>query len=103
MNIILPVRHYQLEEEAMGDPATTRMSSKGQVVIPETIRKKFGLETGTQFVVIGDRDVVILKSLSPPSMEEFDDLIGKARSQARKTSLRRPDTKEAVSREKGRK
>ena len=87
----------------MSNPATTKMSSKGQVVIPEEIRKKLGLETGTQFVVIGDRDVVILKSLSPPSMEEFDDLIGKARNQARKTSLRRSDIKEAVSREKRRK
>lgn len=87
----------------MSNPATTRMSSKGQVVIPEEIRKKLGLETGTQFVVIGDRDVVILKTLSPPSMDEFDDLIGKARSQARKASLRRSDIKEAVSREKGRK
>ena len=87
----------------MSNPTTTKMSSKGQVVIPEEIRKKLGLETGTQFVVIGDRDVVILKSLSTPSMDEFDDLIGRARIQARKASLRRSDITEAVSREKRRK
>ena len=87
----------------MTNPATTKMSSKGQVVIPEEIRKKLGLVAGTQFVVIGDRDVVILKALSPPSMDEFDELISKARKQARDATLSRTDIKDAVSREKRRK
>ena len=87
----------------MGNPATTKMSSKGQVVIPEEIRKQLGLEAGTQFVVIGDRDVVILKALSAPSLAEFDDLISKARKQARKAGVRRTDVKDAVSKVKGRK
>src|SRR4030043_1240749 len=51
---------------------TTRMSSKGQVVIPKEIRDRLGLRSGTQFVVVGDRDVVILKAISAPSMKEFD-------------------------------
>ncbi|MBI5525368.1 MAG: AbrB/MazE/SpoVT family DNA-binding domain-containing protein [Deltaproteobacteria bacterium] len=29
------------------------MSSKGQVVIPETVRNELGLKTGSQFVVLG--------------------------------------------------
>ncbi|MFQ5642061.1 MAG: AbrB/MazE/SpoVT family DNA-binding domain-containing protein, partial [bacterium] len=40
------------------------MSSKGQVVIPENIRKRLQLKTGSQFVVVGDNDVVILKAIS---------------------------------------
>ena len=40
--------------------ATTKMSSKGQVVIPEEIRKRLGLKSGSQFVVVGDKDTVIL-------------------------------------------
>ena len=43
------------------DAATTTSSSKGQVVIPEAIRERLGLKTGAQFVVVADRDVVILK------------------------------------------
>jgi len=43
----------------MAGVATTRMSSKGQVVIPEGIRKRLGLKAGSQFVVVGDRDTVI--------------------------------------------
>ena len=64
--------------------ATTRLSSKGQVVIPEEIRERLGLKEGTQFVVIGERDVVILKSIAPPSMEEFDELVRSARGAARR-------------------
>jgi AbrB family looped-hinge helix DNA binding protein len=31
--------------------STTKMSSKGQIVIPEAIRKELGLKSGAQFVV----------------------------------------------------
>ncbi len=34
----------------MADVATTKLSSKGQVVIPENIREKLRLEAGVQFV-----------------------------------------------------
>ena len=39
----------------MATLATTKMSSKGQVVIPEDVRKRLNLKAGTQFVVVGDR------------------------------------------------
>jgi len=51
----------------MSTIATTKLSSKGQVVIPERIRKKLGLEPGTEFVVLGDKDVVVLKTVKAPS------------------------------------
>ena len=58
--------------------ATTRMSSKGQVVIPEDVRNSLGLQTGTQFVVIGEKGVVILKTIAKPDMSEFDRIMGQA-------------------------
>ena len=75
----------------MSTLGTTRMSSKGQVVIPEEIRQRLGLRSGMQFVVVGDRDVVILRAISPPSMDQFDDLISAARKAARQTGMKRPD------------
>ena len=78
MAVVLPVRRKPREAEII-KPSTTKMSSKGQVVIPEEIRNQLGLEPGTQFVVVGDRDVVILKALNPPSLSDFDGLIGEAR------------------------
>ena len=80
---------------------TTKMSSKGQVVIPEGIRKRLGLKTGAQFVVVGEKDVVILKSITPPSMEDFDTLIIKARRQARKAGMKRSDIAAAIAKARG--
>jgi len=77
--------------------ATTRMSSKGQVVIPEDVRSHLHLETGTQFVVVGENDVIILKTIQQPSMTEFDDLVRKARHQARTSGMKRSDITKAIS------
>jgi AbrB family looped-hinge helix DNA binding protein len=85
-----------MEEYIMTEIATTKMSSKGQVVIPEDIRKRLGLRPGSQFVVVGERDTVILKTISPPTMEEFDSLVAQARRQARRAGLKRSDVKAAV-------
>jgi len=76
--------------------STTKMSSKGQVVIPEEIRDRLGLKPGAQFVVLGEKDVVILKTLKAPSMSEFDDIIKDARSQAREAGLKRSEVKKAT-------
>jgi AbrB family looped-hinge helix DNA binding protein len=82
--------------------STTKMSSKGQVVIPEEIRKRLNLKSGAQFVVVGENDVVILKAISPPSLHEFDDLIVKARQEAKKAGIKQTDIEEAIARARGR-
>ena len=76
--------------------ATTKMSSKGQVVIPEDIRESLGLKPGSQFVVVGEDDIVILKSITPPSMKNFDDMLKKARIQARSAGMKKSDINSAV-------
>jgi AbrB family looped-hinge helix DNA binding protein len=87
----------------MANLATTKMSSKGQVVIPEDIRKRLKLKAGSQFVVVGENDVVILKSISPPSMSEFDTLIAEARRQGKEAGLKQSDISEAIAKVRGRK
>lgn len=82
--------------------ATTRMSSKGQIVIPEPIRKRLNLKAGAQFVVVGENDVVILKAITAPSMDNFDALIQQARQQARLAGLKRSDITRAVTKARGR-
>ena len=83
--------------------ATTRMSSKGQVVIPESIRKQLDLKEGVQFLVVGEEDVVILKVVTPPDKNEFDALLKKARQQAKEAGLRQKDIASAVAKARGRK
>lgn len=80
----------------MSAPSTTKMSSKGQVVIPEAIRKRLGLEPGDQFVVVASKDAVVLKAITPPTMDEFDELLADARKQARRAGLKRADVDDAV-------
>jgi len=80
----------------MANLATTKMSSRGQVVIPEGIRKRLKLRAGSRFVVLGKDDVIILKAIAPPAMQEFDELITEIRSQARKAGLKRSDISRAV-------
>ena len=50
----------------------TKISSKGQVVIPEGIRK--GIDVGTAFTVSKHDDLVILKKVGGLSKEELKEL-----------------------------
>ena len=83
--------------------ATTRMSSKGQVVIPEAIRKQLNLTEGAQFIVVGEGDVVVLKMITTPNMDAFDGLIQQARQQAEAARLERADIAKAVSKARAKK
>ena len=87
----------------MSDAATTRLSSKGQIVIPEEIRDKLGLKPGAQFVVVGDKDVVILKVIQAPDMAEFRGVVSKARKAAKKSGMTRSDVGRAIKRVRKRK
>jgi len=86
----------------MAPLATTKMSSKGQVVIPETIRKRLGLKPGSQFVVVGGSNVVILKAIAPPSTEEFKHLMREAKRRAREAGMKPADIASAVRKVRGR-
>ena len=80
----------------MSDVATTKMSSKGQIVIPEAIRKRLNLKPGSRFVVLASDDAVILKSIEVPSLAEFDDLLRAARRAAREAGLTRAGVRAAI-------
>lgn len=85
----------------MADLSTTKMSSKGQVVIPEKVRKQLNLKTGAQFVVVGEKDVVILKSIAPPSIGEFSELIAKAREKGKQSGIKKSDINKAIQKVRG--
>lgn len=42
----------------------TKLSSKGQVVIPKEIRKQLGLREGDTLIIASHGDILILKKLS---------------------------------------
>ena len=87
----------------MTEIATTRLSTRGQVVIPESIREQLHLEAGTPFVLIAEGDVVVLKAISTPSMSEFDPIIAKARKQAADAGLAGEEVDRAIKDSRARK
>lgn len=76
--------------------ATTKLSSRGQVVIPEEIRERMCLHTGDQFVVFSEKDVVILKVITRPDISEFSKLVSAARYAAKEIELKEIDIEEAI-------
>ncbi|HNR33327.1 MAG TPA: AbrB/MazE/SpoVT family DNA-binding domain-containing protein [Candidatus Hydrogenedentes bacterium] len=82
--------------------ATTKMSSRGQVVIPETIRDRLRLGPGVQFAVFAQEDVVMLKVINPPSADEFARLKRELQRQARQGGRKRSDIPKTISKVRGR-
>lgn len=50
---------------------TVRMSSKGQIVIPQDVREELHVGEGAVFAVVGSKDTIILKRIATPSREEL--------------------------------
>jgi AbrB family looped-hinge helix DNA binding protein len=50
---------------------TTKMSSRGQIVIPSDIRKVTSTEEGSIFAIYSEKDIIILKKISTPSISEI--------------------------------
>lgn len=76
--------------------STTKLSSKGQVVIPEEIRESLGLKPGAQFVVMGSGDTVVFKMIVPPSPEDFKAMLRKVHKEARQSGMKKRDVEAAV-------
>ena len=82
--------------------AATKMSSRGQVVIPESIRDRLKLEPGVQFAVFGQDDVIMFKVINPPAADEFARLKRELQREAHEGGLKRSDIPKAVSKIRGR-
>lgn len=69
------------------EPATTSISSRGQVVIPQQIRKQLQIQSGTCFIVIARGDTIVLHRLKEPPWKEFDELTPQAKDQGHHLDL----------------
>ena len=57
------------------EPEITTVSEKGQVVIPQSLRKEMRIRPKTKFLVFGRGDTVIMKRLELPDVKhEWDDI-----------------------------
>ena len=76
--------------------STTRLTSRGQIVIPEDIRNRLGLKEGMQFIVMGEGDAIILRIIIPPSMEDFDQILKRTSQSAKKEGMKQSDINESI-------
>ena len=84
---------------------TTKLSSKGQVVLPETLRNMYGWDAGTAFTVLAYKGAVIMQPIKAPTEEEiaceFDEAFAESRSQARAAGMVPADITRAISEVRG--
>ena len=82
------------------DVEITKMTSKGQVVIPRDIRKDKGLKEGEKFLVYDIDDNIILKKIknleNTKDMEEFDKVFANTWRIAKKRRITREDVRKEI-------
>lgn len=60
------------------EPEVTTVSEKGQVVIPQSLRRELGIKPRTKLLVFGRGDTLIMKKLELPDLRKEWDEIFKA-------------------------
>ena len=66
---------------------TTKLSAKGQIVIPVDVRNKLQLETGNKLFVMASDDAIILQKTNSLNDKDKISFSQKAKSIARKMGL----------------
>ena len=84
----------------MANVMTTKMSSKGQVVLPEALRQMYGWQSGTAFTILAYKGSIIMQPLKTPTDEEiaaeFEEAFEEARRQARDAGMTPMDISNAI-------
>ena len=80
----------------MSEVAVTKMSSKGQIVVPKRLREMLGITTGDVFAMYGSDDTLVLKKVSVPSKSEFETLLAWGEDFARKRNIKKGDVAKAI-------
>jgi len=69
----------------------TKLSSKGQVVIPQGIREALQLKEGTPLAVIAQKDSILLKKIEMPKAKSWDEVTAPFRRAAKKSGFTKED------------
>jgi AbrB family looped-hinge helix DNA binding protein len=80
----------------MSELQVTSLSTKGQVVIPRSVRERLGLKPGAKMIVMSDGQNVLLKPLEAPMLDSFKRLIRESRAYARRAGLEKSDLANAI-------
>jgi len=83
----------------------TKMSSRGQIVIPQGFRDEMQLKEGEAFAVTGGGDTLLLKRIKTPSreeiMKEWVRLNKEGQKHVKKLSIKESDVEKIIHRARG--
>ncbi len=68
----------------------TRVSGKGQIVLPSPLRKELGIRKADLFLVYGENGTIVLKKVEK-MVKSFDEIAKPIRQVAKKTRFTRQD------------
>ncbi len=74
----------------------TSMSTKGQVVIPASMRKNLHIQSGSKLIVVQDGDNILLKPITKPHDDEFKNIIKLAEQIRNELDLNESDISKAI-------
>lgn len=80
----------------ISEVSTTKMTSKGQVVIPEEIRDYMNLEPGVKFLIMASEDSIIFKKIQPLPKRDIRALLEKSQAMAKECGITQSDLDEAI-------
>lgn len=69
----------------------TKLSSKGQIVIPSEIRERLNIKEGNMFIVSDNNDSICLKKIEVPKIKSWDEATKPFRNAANKTNFTKED------------
>ena len=69
----------------------TKLSSKGQIVIPRKIRKRLDLADGTPFAIVEQGDEIIIKKIKMPEIKSWNEIVKPFREAAKKSGFTKED------------
>ena len=72
------------------------MSSKGQVVLPVSMRKSLSLKTGDKLAVHSSNGVIMLKPVKIPPADDFSEWLAEARDWAASVGYEESDVNDVI-------
>jgi len=75
---------------------TAKMSSKGQVVVPEAFRKRYGWRAGSTLLMLGASGGVLLQTLPVPDEREVERVMSETKVAAASVKARLKSAKRSL-------
>lgn len=90
------VRRSYILTDTMSEVALTKMSTKGQVVIPKAVRELLLIEEGDVFAVFGANNIIILQRVRLPTQSDLERILAIGSEHAKEKGITREDVEKAI-------